>query len=388
MFEQPVSRMVRPPVERETIRVGVIGTGFGAMVHVPGLREVPGIEVTAICSSKMSRAREVASEHGIPHTFDDYRDLLLSREVDAVTIAVPPNLHHPMVLAACEAGIHILCEKPLARTAAEARDMLRMAREAGVCHGVAFHRRYEPARKRMKELVDSGFIGDLHAASVLVYRSTLSPAERRYFSWLMERDKGGGVLAAVGSHYVDQLRWWFGEIHWVAGAVSTAVTHRPVRPSTRIEQDAAGQLPGERPTRIEREVDADDNATFVVRFASGALGNVAISYTAATDVGEELVVSGSEGMLAIQEPDQLVGTRHGGQIKAMLKHTTPLPVGNRRHIVPFIELARDWVGAMRSGEEASPSFEDGAKVQEVVDSVSRSQQLSRWIDLSGNKWPV
>lgn len=369
--ERNPGQVIRPPFDRETLRVGVIGAGFGATVHVPALRRLGDVDVVAICSSRESSAQEAAEKLNIPRSFVDYREMLFSGEIDAVTVASPPHFHHPIVLTACEAGVHILCEKPFSRTAAEARDMLRMAQEVGICHAVAFQRRYEPARFQTKYLVEKGFLGDLHSVSVIVFRSTLSPARERHFNWLMEQEKGGGVLGVIGSHYVDQLRWWFGDIHAVSGVVSTAVTSRPT--------------PG---GAESRPVDADDNAAFVVRFASGALGSITISYTAATDVGEEIVASGSEGMLALQEPDQLVGTRHGGQIRSLLEQDTPLPSGNQRHILTFTELMTRWVRAIRTGEDISPSFEDGVKVREVVDAVTRSQQLSRWIDLSGKKWPV
>ena len=88
--------IVRPPVERETIRVGVIGAGFGANVHVPALRRVPGVQVAALCGTDQERLHDVAAELEIPATFDDYREMLTSSRVDAVTIATPPHLHHPM----------------------------------------------------------------------------------------------------------------------------------------------------------------------------------------------------------------------------------------------------------------------------------------------------
>lgn len=369
-MDRDAGQRVRPPLERETIRVGVIGTRFGARVHVPGLRKAPGVRVTALCGTDMRRTREVAGSLGVPDAFDNYRDMLESGEIDAVSIAAPPHLHHNMVLLACECGLHVLCEKPMARNAAEARDMVRMARETGVGHALAYMRRYEPVRRKVKELVDSGFLGQVHSVSVIAYRSTLANQDARNFSWLMEREKGGGVAASVGSHFVDALRWWFGEIHGVCGAVSTAITERTT---------ASGD------TRI---VDADDNSAFVLRFANGAIGSVSISYTAATDVGEEIVLSGSEGMLAVQEPGRLVGARRGGRIADMLDAPKPMPAGESRAVQLFGQLATDWVAALRAGVDADPSFEDGAKVQEVVDAVSRSMQLSRWIDLSGNKWPV
>jgi len=365
------TRMIRAPFEGEVLRLGVVGTGFGALVHIPAFAELPGVEIRALCGIDASRVASIAERWRIPHTFLDYQEMLTSGEIDAVTLAVPPHLHHPMAVAACEEGIHVLCEKPLAVNAAEARDLEQMARDSGVCHGVAFHRRYERARQRMKEMVSQGFIGDLHSVSVIVYRSTLSPGVERPYGWMMQQERGGGVLSTIASHYVDQLRWWFGEVHAASGLTMTAVTERAA--------SGFGDF---------RAVDADDNTAFVMRFASGALGSVAISYTAATDVGEEIVASGSEGMLAIQEPDQLVGARRGGQVRSVLERTTPRPRDERRHVEPFRMLAADWVAAIRSGTAFEPSFEDGARVQEVLDAVTQSQRLKRWIDLSGEKWPV
>lgn len=369
-MERPADQAVRAPFERETIRVGVIGTRFGARVHVPALRKIPGVQVVAMCGSDIERTRQVSGSLGIPGSYDNYRDLLASGEIDAVTIAAPPYLHHNMVLTACEYGVHILCEKPMARNAAEARDMVRMARETGVLHGVAYMRRYETVRQRVKQLVESDYLGTLHSVSVIAYRATLADQESRLFSWLMEREKGGGVAATIGSHFVDALRWWFGDVHGVCGAVSTAVESRPT---------AGGDV---------RLVDADDNTAFVMRFASGAIGSVAISYTAATDVGEEIIISGSDGMLAVQEPGRLVGTLRGGKIQDLMEPAPPPPLGESRTVQLYGLLVADWVKALRTGTDAVPSFGDGAKVQEVVDAVSRSMQLSRWVDLSGNKWPV
>jgi predicted dehydrogenase len=365
--------VVRPPVEREVIRVGVVGTGFGASVHVPALNRVPGLAVAALCGADIGRTRETAVALRIESSWDDYRAMLFSGEIDAVTIAAPPHLHHPMALAACEAGVHVLCEKPMARNVAEARDMLRMARDAGICHAVAHQLRHDPARARVKQLVEGGFIGRMHSVTVSVYRSTLADRDRRAHDWLMDAQKGGGILASIGSHYIDALRWWFGEVHAVCGAVATAIPQRPAASDG-----------------IVREMDADDNTALILRFASGGLGSVHISYTAANEIGEEIVATGSEGTLAIHDNGRLFGARRGEPFQSLLgngRDQAP-SAGSARHIVPFAILAGEWVLAMRTGTDTTPSFDDGVKVQEIVDAVTRSQQLNRWIDLSGNKWPV
>lgn len=364
--------MVRSALERETVRVGVIGSGFGASVHVPALRRVPGIEVVGLSSANPERLRERARDLGIPHTWPDYRAMLRSGAVDAVTIATPPHLHHPMVLAAAEARVHVLCEKPIARNVSEARDMLLLARQSGICHAVALHRRNEPAVAQVQRLVADGYIGQLHSVSVTAVRSSLADPRQRTHAWLIDSSRGGGILSTVGSHVIDLLRWWFGDVHWVSGAVETA-----------IEQRAVEGLNG------RRRATADDNCACLLRFAGGGLGSMHLSYTASSDAGETVIITGSNGTLAIQEGDVLYGSQHGEPLQRLSRSTTGAAIGaHERTLRSFSILGGEWVWAMRTGTDAAPSFADGVKVQEVVDAVARSQQLSRWIDLSGNRWPV
>jgi predicted dehydrogenase len=227
----------------------------------------------------------------------------------------------------------------------------------------------------MKQLIDEGFIGQLHSVSVTVFRSLPDDPVHGAQAWLGDAARSGGILGAIGSHYVDALRWWFGEVHAVCGAVLTAVDERVV--------------PG---SATPRRIDADDNAAFVVRFASGALGTVHLCYTAASEIGEKIIATGSEGVLVIHGDGKLFGARCGEALQLLSpagKGDAPDPAASgARQIRAFSILFGQWVLAMRTGADATPSFEDGAKVQEVIDGVTRSQQLSRWIDLSGNKWPV
>ncbi len=238
----------------EPIRVGVIGTGFGATVHLPALAYLPETEVVAICSRRPDRALAAALDYGIPSHLTDYRELVRDPGVEAVVVASPPHLHHQMSLAALEAGKHVLCEKPMARNLAEARDMVKIADRVGVVAMVNHQLRFLPVRARIKELIDEAYIGEPHAATLTVHRSSLNDPYERPFGWLMEQEKAGGMLGAVGSHHVDALRWWFGEIKGVAGATATMVKRRRLA-------DGVGMA----------TVDADDNFAFVVRFGNGVL---------------------------------------------------------------------------------------------------------------------
>src|SRR5690554_815910 len=214
------------------IRLALIGTGFGSAVHLPALAHVDHTELVAICSRRQERATAIAARHGVHTASTDWRDVINDPGVDAVIIATPPYLHHQMVIAALEAGKHVLCEKPLARNLAETRDMARLAKQAGVVAMVDHQYRYLPIRRRVKELLDEGYIGTPHALNMIVFNSQLASPEETRFNWLMEQDKSGGMLRAIGSHYIDTMRWWLGDINAVAGTVGTMVPKRRLPDST------------------------------------------------------------------------------------------------------------------------------------------------------------
>ncbi len=361
----------------QPIRVAIIGTGIGAAVHIPVFRQIEETTIFAIGSRRIERARELAEKHRIAFVSDDYREIVDHPDVDAVVIATPPYLHHAIAIAAIEAGKHVLCEKPMARNLAEARDMVNLARTANVAAVVNHEYRYMPARRHVKTMIEEGYIGEPHSVSIMVYRSSLADPNGRPFSWLMEREKAGGMLAASGSHYIDLLRWWLGEITAVAGLTATKVTQR--------------HLPG---SSEMAHVDADDNFALMLRFQNGAIGTVHVCATAPSDAGEEITIAGSNGMLLLQGDGALWGSRR--QDAGLYEVDVPRPRAQKLpefgHILarPTALLAIDWIEAIRSSEmpEHVPTFDDGARVQEIIDGVHRSSTQGRWIDTSGARWPV
>jgi predicted dehydrogenase len=367
----------RADLSKRKIRVAVIGAGFGSAVHIPALQHLDDTEVVAVCSRREERASAVAGRFSIPIASTDWRDVINDPKVDAVVVATPPYLHHQMVITAIEAGKHVLCEKPLARNLAETRDMAKLAQSANVVAMVNHQFRYLPIRRRVKELIDEGYIGDPHAVSMIIFRSSLADPDERAFGWMMEADKAGGMLRASGSHYIDTLRWWLGDVHAVAGTTATMVKHR------RLPDSA---------TRAT--VDADDNFAFMLRFANGAIGSVHFSATAPTDAGESITISGSEGMLIVEGDGELFGARRRDvslrELQIPDRLIPKLPEFSHYLTRPTIMLMQDWIRAIRDGANArfSPSFNDGAKVQEIIDGVIRSGVQGRWIDTSGSRWPI
>jgi predicted dehydrogenase len=358
----------------EPITVGIIGTGFGASIHLSALRENPVFTVAAICSRRPDRARAAAIDHGIPDYHADYRELVRDPQIEAVIVASPPHLHHSMAIASLEESKHVLCEKPMARTLAEARDMQRIADRVGTMAMVNNQLRFLPVRARIFELIEEGYIGEPHAASVVVHRSSLNDPMERPWGWLMEQEKAGGMLGATGSHYLDALRWWFGDVKAVAGATSTMVRQR--------------RLPD---TSAMAKVDADDNFSVILRFANGALGTIHVTATAGHEGDEEITLSGAAGTLQVRQ-GRLWGAHDGefslNELPIPERLSGGLVPGGHFLVQPTTLLLRAWARAIREGTPASPSFADGVKTQELIDGVVRSSQQGRWIDTSGVRWPM
>lgn len=357
-----------------TIRVGVIGVGFGAAVHIPALTHLPETEVVAVCARRAERAHMAATQYGIKVAVSDFRLLLRDDSIDAIVIATPPHLHHQMALAAIDAGKHVLCEKPMARNLAEARDMVKMAESNRVVAMINHEFRFLPARLRAKELIDEGYLGDPHSAAITVFRSSLNDPNGAPWDWLMESAKGGGMLGAAGSHHVDALRWWFGEVKSVAGATATMVKRRRLPESTQTAP-----------------VDADDNFSLMLRFANGALATVHYSATAPHEAGDQIILSGSDGILVLADDGRLFGARRGESLADLPipeRLNPELPEFPHPSTAPTILLMREWVRAIRTGLPGSPSFADGVKVQEILDGVVRSTQLGRWVDVAKSRFQV
>ncbi|MGH9263040.1 MAG: Gfo/Idh/MocA family protein, partial [Acidimicrobiales bacterium] len=180
-----------------TVRVGVIGTGFGRRVQVPALALVRGVRVTAVASGHRANAEATAREFGIPHVFDDGAELARSREVDLVLVASTPDTHEPYAVAALEAGKHLLCEKPMALDAAQAGRMVAAAERRPTQVAWMDHElRYEPNRRKVRDLIRAGAIGEVRHVELLLrpyLRGDGRPQMREApWSWWFDASRGGG----------------------------------------------------------------------------------------------------------------------------------------------------------------------------------------------------
>ncbi|HKC48116.1 MAG TPA: Gfo/Idh/MocA family oxidoreductase, partial [Gemmatimonadales bacterium] len=330
-----------------TLRIGVVGTGFAKRVQLPGLRLVPGVEVTAISSGKRASADAVAREFGIPHVFDDGVELAQSGRADLIIVSSTPLSHTRYAIAALEAGRHLLCEKPLALNAADAWQIVAAAERRP--HQVAWvdhELRYEPNRRRIRELVREGAIGDVRHIEVVLkpyIRGDGRPqAPNAPWTWWFDAAQGGGILGAVGSHLIDLCRFWTGrEVVQVAGRAETFVRERT---------DAAGTV---------RPATADEFASAVLTLAGGVVVTLTLSIAAQHGPGHFAQISGSEGTIALSGETRLEIGKPGGPLEDV---SVPDDLSGKTSVDnmwarSFVRLTRDLAatigGAPTAGEPAT-----------------------------------
>ncbi len=263
-------------------RAAVVGTGFGCRVHVPALRAA-GFDVVALVGTDRERTARRAERLGVPRASTALADVL--DETDAVTIATPPATHAELAITACEAGNNVICEKPFAIDAEEAQRMLAAAEGAGVTHLVGHEFRWSPERALVARAIRDGLIGDPRTFTLAQYVPLVADPAARVPHWWFDADAGGGWLGASGSHVVDQLRTWLGEVASVSAAL---------------------------PTVSARDGGAEDS--FVVRItmhngAEGVLQQTAASWS--SEIPGLSVVGGTTGTLAIEGGTVWLADRDG-----------------------------------------------------------------------------
>ncbi|HZQ36497.1 MAG TPA: Gfo/Idh/MocA family oxidoreductase [Dehalococcoidia bacterium] len=350
----------------KTLRVAVVGTGFGTAVQIPGFQRYPRTEVVAVASQSEAHARAAAARFGVPHVFTEFDALLELDGLDVVSIVTPPATHHAMTLAALRAGKHVLCEKPLALNQDEADEMLAEAQRTGLATMVDHEFRWLPARAYFGRLVREGWLGELRTVAITRFRGGSRFAHSAW-GWQSDVAQGGGLLADSGSHLIDAIRDWFGEFAGVFGQLDTWITDR---------RAPAGSF---------RPVTSDDACAFLARMQSGALVTATLSNAAPFGEGVGVQAFGSGGALLLDADGSLRGARSA----AAALRDLPIPEQFYRRdlvaeasdarLMPFVALVERFCGWALDGEPASPSFEDGVRNQRVLDAIVRSAKEGRWI---------
>lgn len=356
------------------IRIGIIGAGFARTTQIPGFKACAGAKIVAIASARREHAEEVAREFEIEHVESDWRALVARNDIDLVSIVTPVVTHCEMTLAALDQGKAVLCEKPMAMNAVEARRMTERARDAGVLALIDHELRFLPGRMKMRELVRSGVIGKVRHAK-LSFRSDSRADPNRRWNWWSDIKQGGGALGAIGSHVIDGWQWLLGaEVKEVIGSLATHIRER---------QDENGN---------GREVTTDDETNLLVRFADGeftegATGNGSMSLVEPGTAEHRLELFGSLGALKIEEGGELWQSKAGeGEWRPVETDPGELAPGIRDGgwARGFTAFSKQIVETLREGRTTvagAATFEDGYRTQLVLDGARLANESGCWVKI-------
>jgi predicted dehydrogenase len=344
-------------------KIVVIGAGWSArFVHLAGYRAA-GAPVAALCDQQEERAQPLAKEHGIPRVYTDWRRMLAEEQPDVVSVCLPNVLHHEVTIAALDAGAHVLCEKPLATSVAEARGMFDAARRNGRRLMAAQHFRLSAAAQAIKRAVERGDLGRLYYAEAIATRRMGIPT---WGNFHQQAFSAGGCLLDIGVHMLDQTMWLMGN---PTPARVSAVTQRYFGQRPEIAAAWGNAWDAQR-------FDVEDFAVAFVRFQDGSslvLHACWAAYIAQSRFSSVLV--GTEGG-AITDPPTLYRLCDGKQV--VDNEITDLPNVNAYEA----ELAH-WVAVVRGEAEPLVKEEETMNVQRILDAAYRSAAEGREVDVEG-----
>ena len=330
----------------ERVRWGIIGVGnVTERKSGPGFQQAERSELVAVMRRSGDLAADYARRHDIPRWYDDADELINDPEVDAVYIATPPDSHRDYVVRVAQAGKPVYVEKPMARTAPECEDMISACNAAGVGLFVAYYRRAMPRFVTVKELLDSGRIGQLRSVSIRNEQpATVGETDRG--GWRVDPEiSGGGHFVDLGSHILDLLDWLLGPVTHAAG----------------IATNRGGRYP------------AEDLVTAVFSFRSGVEGVGVWNYDSFQHK-DQIEISGTAGALRFScfadEPLRLLTARGVEQIKAPYPETVQLP------------LIQTVVNALIGNGESPSNGDSALRTARVIDTLLSDYRDSHGISFS------
>ncbi len=343
------------------LNVGIIGTGFGAKVQIPGFQKIKGIKINGIWGRNFSEAKYWQDKYNIPNIYRDWIDLVKSNQIDVVSIATPPFLHKSIILAAAKNKKTIICEKPFTINYAEALHALRATDKAGVSGAVDFEFRYIAHFQKLKELLQKKTIGEIRYCQINWL--TGGRAKKNLpLNWSDYKKNGGGVLLNYGSHVIDYLLWFFGDIKKVNARLS------------RINEKES-----------KKKCNAEDCCELMLETKNGIVITAVISNAVYGGSGHNIKIFGSEGSLQLVNEDvfdavkgfELLKISPNDERETVMKKKQILDEDGR--IDAFSKLANDFLIAKT--KKNAPSFSDGVRTHQVIQALEKSQKIRGWVTL-------
>jgi predicted dehydrogenase len=386
----------------QTLNVGVIGAGFMGKAHSLAYAAMPMFFWPApaiphrriVAELTEELAAEAALRFGYERHTADWRRVIEDDDVDIVDIATPNDSHLEIAVAALEAGKHVICEKPLARSSEEARLMYEAARNADVVNMVAFNYRRTPAVALAKKLVEEGAIGEaLNFRGTYLQDWSADPSSP--LSWRFQKEiAGSGALGDIASHVIDIARYLVGEVSAVNAILRNYVAERPVQTGNVDQLAAAEKLVD----AAKAPVEVDDEVLTFVRFANGAVGSIEATRNAyGRNNFLTFELHGSSGSIAFNyerrdelqvflasDPPDRRGFRtvYTGPAHPYGAGLWPIPALGIGYGETKIIECYDLVKAIVEGTPASPSFADGYQISRIEHAIMESADGKGWVEVA------
>ena len=367
------------------IRAAVVGTGFIGVVHVEALRRL-GVEVTGIVGSSFERATARSEAENLPAPYPSFEAMLADERVDVVHLATPNNVHDAQVRACLAAGKHVVCEKPLAMTAAETGELLRLAEQSGLVHAVNFNIRFYPQCQEARARVRDGEIGDVRLITGGYLQDWLLLDTD--WNWRLDPAAGGALRAVgdIGSHWLDLVQFITGR--HVEAVLADLTTFIPVRrqPTGPVETFSTAVAEDTVDTAMETE----DAAGILVRLTGGARGVMTVSQVSAGRRNRlSWEIDGSASSLAWQSeaPEELWIGHRGRPNELLVSERGDYPPGHAEGFPDtFKHLYRAVYRAVAAGgpptEPDYPTFADGHEEAVIGEAIGRSHAEQRWVSVT------
>ena len=357
-------------MDTKPLRVGVVGLGYAGGQHLKNFTKMPGVEAVALAGLEEGRLKDLGGQYGVPNLYTNWEELVARDDLDVVSIGAPNHLHAPIAIAALEGGKHVLCEKPLARTGAEATRIVRAARAADRAVHIAFTQRERGDVQALRRHVEGGNLGRIYHAKATWMRRNGIPGMGGWFT--SKEMAGGGPLIDLGVHMIDMALYLMDEPE--VEAVSCA-TYAELGPQGRGGWAGIGVMTGDDPYEVE------DLATAFIRLSGGATLNLEAGWAVYRESSDDFGVT-------------LYGTDGGAEMKVKNYGTADTVriytdvAGVPAVVTPEIEpreghyaVVRRFVETIRSGDWKDQYGEDGVRRARIIDACYASALENREVSL-------
>ncbi len=381
----------------KTVNVALIGTKFMGKAHSNAFLQAPRFfdmpvkpVMKVICGHDPKGTAAAAEQFGWQEWSTNWEEVIKRPDIDIIDVATPGNLHPVMAIAAAKAGKHIICEKPLANSLKDAQAMLSAVQKAGVKHMCGFTYRFNPAIQTIKKMVSKGELGRIFHVRACYQQDWIVDPEFPVNWRLQKAASGSGSLGDIGAHITDLAQYLVGDVVEVSAAMETFIKERPLADAQATIASKSAKKTGKKGV-----VDVDDAAIWIARFAgTDTLGTFEATRFAPGRRNYNCIeIYGSKGSVIFNQEDMHKFQYYNGSDPADRQGFRTVMATDGAHPYAanwwpschnigyehlFVHEVYEFVTQLKAKKVTYPTFEDGVKVQKVLDAIEKSAKTRKW----------